>query len=342
MKPQRKIVAAYAHDQPDLSITKSDAQKLTHLNIAFGKFSDGDIIADDLLLIKKINQLRTWNPELKILLSMVGAGPDDFSKVCSTPEGRDKMATSCRKVVSAYDLDGIDLDWEYPCCPSNNLTASPEDKITFTLLCRTIREYLDALPGRHRLLTIAAGSDRYFIDGTEMELVQRYLDLVFLMTYDLRCGFHSLTGHHTNLYTATGDIFRTSLDSSVHIFLEAGVPKAKLVPGVAFYSRRWEGVRSHNHGFLQVAETRGLYGPPYHELLTDYIDKNGFVRYWDDECMAPWLFNGKTFITYEDEQSIARKCTYVLQENLPGLFTWQLGSDRTGRLLNAMSEGLES
>ena len=72
-----------------------------------------------------------------------------------------------------------------------------------------------------------------------MDEVQEHLDYVLLMTYDMRGGFHTLTGHHTNLYTPTGDLFRISVDASVEIFRSAGVPADKIVIGAAFYSRMW-------------------------------------------------------------------------------------------------------
>ena len=95
-----------------------------------------------------------------------------------------------------------------------------------------------------------------------------------------------------------------------------------------------------NHGLLQEAETIGGYGPSYGELLEKFIGKNGFVRYWDDTAKAPYLFDGSTFITYEDAQSIAAKCEYIKQNGLLGLMYWEHSCDPTGALLQAIAEGL--
>ena len=56
-----------------------------------------------------------------------------------------------------YDLDGIDIDWEYPCCVENGIDAC-----------------------RHRLLTITAGVDQYSVDSAEVNKIQFYLDYVYL------------------------------------------------------------------------------------------------------------------------------------------------------------------
>ena len=49
-----------------------------------------------------------------------------------------------------------------------------------------------------------------------------------------------------------------------------------------------------NHGLLQPAGTIGNYGEGYTGLVNDYINKNGFVRYWDEDAQAPFLFDGST------------------------------------------------
>ena len=84
----------------------------------------------------------------------------------------------------------------------------------------------------------------------------------------------------------------------------------------------------------------GGYGPHYEELEQNYVNKNGYVRYWDDEAKAPWLFNGSTFLSYDDEESIRCKCAYVEKEQYGGIFYWQHEYDKSGRLLSIMHECL--
>lgn len=170
--------------------------------------------------------------------------------------------------------------------------------------------------------------------------VHPLLDFIQLMTYDMRGGFQVLTGHHTNLFTPPGDLFRISADASARLFEAAGVPREKLVLGAAFYSRLWRGVPDRQQGLHQMAATTGGYGPDFTELDEAYIGKNGFERYWDEDAQAPYLFDGQTFISYDDEQSIAAKCAYIAERGLGGLMFWEYGLDRTGRLIAAMARGL--
>lgn len=345
MKAKQYIAAGYASDAILPEMTKEDLQKLTHLNVAFGHVVNDEIATAHLKHTEVLREVKREHPELTVLLSVGGWSAGGFSEAASTEEGRKSMAASAVRVINELPFDGIDLDWEYPCYGEAGIHSSPEDKRNFTLLLKIMREALDAKgaqDGRHYLLTIAAGADQYYVDGTEMDQVQQYLDFVQLMTYDMRGGFQILTGHHTNLYTPTGDLFRISVDASVNLFHQVGVPKEKIVIGAAFYSRVWNGVPDRNHGLHQMAESSGGYGPDFTVLSAEYINKNGYVRYWDEEACAPYLFNGSRLISYDDEESIACKCKYVKDMGLAGIMFWEYTCDRTQRLLNAIHQGLTS
>lgn len=343
MTQQNYVAAGYASDSHLAELTGEDLAKLTHLNVAFGHVRSDAISTDHLRNLEELTRIKRERPQLNILLSVGGWSAGGFSEAASTEAGRSRMAESAVRAVTEHPFDGIDLDWEYPCYGEAGIGASPDDRTNFTLLLAAIREALDKqgeLDGRHYPLTIAAGADQYYVDGTEMDKAQKYLDFVQLMTYDMRGGFQVLTGHHTNLYTPTGDLFRISTDASVSLFVRAGVPKEKIVIGAAFYSRMWNQVPDRNRGLHQMAGSVGGYGPDFTALTSEYIGKNGFVRYWDEEARAPYLFNGSSFISYDDEESIRHKCDYVKANGLAGLMFWEFGCDRTRRLLNAIHDGL--
>ncbi|WP_028543607.1 glycoside hydrolase family 18 protein [Paenibacillus taiwanensis] len=339
MSNTKLILAGYAGDSVLPQITAEDAAKLTHLNVAFGHVKDDRITIDHVVNLSALHVLKEYNAKLQILLSVGGWSAGGFSEAASTPEGRRLFAESALEVLEAAPFDGIDLDWEYPCYAEAGITASPADKQNFTLLLKELRQALDAkgkVDGRHYLLTIAAGADQYYIDGTEMDAIHPYLDFIQLMTYDMRGGFQTLTGHHTNLYSSTGDLFRISVDASVQLFVSAGVPRHKIVIGAAFYSRMWNNVPDTNHGYLQMAGSSGGYGPDYTKLVSEYINMNGYTRYWDDEAKAPYLYNGSSFITYDDPESLAHKCEYIKANGIAGIMFWEYSCDHTHTLLEAM------
>jgi len=344
---RKYVLAAYVYEGGKgggaNAIIEEDLFKLTHINYAFALIKDGAVTGDHLKEIDRLNELKKKNPELKTLISVGGWGAGGFSEAASTAEGRARFADTAAEFMEAKGFDGIDIDWEYPCSSAAGIKSSPDDKYTFTLLIKDLRDRLDELGRknkRHYLLTAAVGAGPYFIHSTEMDKVQQYLDFVNLMTYDMR-GYNNITGHHTNLYAPQGDPEGMSGAKAVELFHAAGVPLEKMVLGAAFYSRIWTGVENKNNGLHQRAQGPAGFGKSHGELLRDYINKNGFVRYWDDSAKAPYLFNGDTFITYDDEESLAYKAEYVKSKGLAGIMFWQYSHDESHTLVDRLYRELK-
>ena len=331
-----RYILGYVTDRALETVTAEDANHLTHINLAFGVIRDGLLDMSHLPHIGEVERIRALNPKMKFVLSVGGWTAGGFSLMSRTEEGRRAFAASCLRAVERYRLDGIDIDWEYPCDNSAGIDSDPSDRRNFTLLLQALRDAL----GEKRIVSIAAGAGTYFIEYTEMDRVAAVCDYVQIMTYDIRSGFHREAGHHTNLFTSPGDRLDGSVDSSVKHFHAAGVPREKIVIGAAFYARRWDGVPDVNHGLFQAAETLGQYGEGYTGLVEHFINKNGFTRYWDDDAKAPYLFNGSSLISYDDPESIRLKCRYLKAEGLKGIMYWEHGCDPSRSLLTAVWEGM--
>ena len=332
----KHIILGYSGSKGLDQMTKEDALRLTHINLAFGVIVDGLLSMKNFPNLKEqLVRVRAMNPKLKIVLSIGGWTAGGFSLMSRTSEGRAAFAQSVKNVLDDYGLDGVDIDWEYPCSDEAGIDCDPSDKQNFSYLMESMRE----AAGPNRIVSIAAGGGDYFVRDTEMDKVAQICDYVQLMTYDLNWGAHT-TRHHTSLYAIAGSYSQGNADYCTRLFHAAGVPLKKIVLGAAFYSRKWTGVKPENHGLLQEAESMGGYGPSYGELLKDYIGKNGFVRYWDDTAKAPYLFDGSTFITFDDAESIAQKCAYIKEKGLLGLMYWEHSCDPSGALLKAIADNL--
>lgn len=318
-------------------VNEADAQALTHINLAFGTLTNGLLDMRGLPDIGRIEDIRRWNPRLKFVLSVGGWGAGGFSNMAMTQKGRAAFAASVEAALDTYALDGVDIDWEYPCSDSAGIDADPRDRENFTALLEALR----AVAGE-RIVSIAAGAGAYFVRDTQMDKVAAVCDYVQLMTYDMRSGFCSQAGHHTSLHPSAVPGDTVGASQTVALFANAGVPKAKIVIGAAFYSRMWGDVPDINHGLLQKAGTIGNYGPGYADLAARYIDKNGWTAYWDDAACAPYLFNGNAFISYDDPRSVALKCAYLKREGLRGIMYWEHGCDPTHTLLDAMRAALDA
>lgn len=327
----KKYAMAYAVNDSLPLFTEEDLHSLTHINLAFGSIKEDRVDVGRLTNIGLIGQFRKWNPDIKIVLSIGGGGVDGFSHMARTRLGRESFARSCAETAERLGLDGIDIDWEYPCTDRAGICVDPREKEYFTLLLQALRDALGS-----RSLSIAAGAGEYFTQNTEMDKAAQIVDYVQIMTYDMRGGFTHEAGHHAALRASRNDDSGLNTVDMVSLFHRSGVPLEKLVIGAAFYSRQWTGVKNQNNGLLQPAESVGEYGPAYSEITPDFIRQGGFQKLWDEDAQAAYLWNGGTFISYESPEATAQKCRYVKEAGLAGVMYWEHGCDRTHELLQVI------
>lgn len=332
----KHLILAYVMNHSLPLFTEEDVNKLTHINLSFGLIRDGLLDISSLSNIGLLCQFRQWNPKIKIVLSIGGWGAGGFSTMAKTEETRSAFVRSCREQVERLGLDGIDIDWEYPCSDQAEIDCDPADRENFTLLLQDLRNALS-----EKSLSIAAGAGEYFIEGTQMDKVAEIVDYVQIMTYDMRGGFSHLTGHHAALFASENDQSGLNTRDMVELFHRVGVPYEKLVVGAAFYSRKWTGVNDANHGLFQTAESIGGGGPRYSELTPEFLENGGFRRYWDEFAKAAYLWNGSEFISYESTEAIRCKAEFVREKGLLGIMYWEHGCDTTGELLQTIFETLE-
>ncbi|MDR3715138.1 MAG: glycoside hydrolase family 18 protein [Puia sp.] len=350
--PARKkgVVIGYVGGFRGLLHTDSiDAARLSIINYAFVDIKDDRAWlhneATDTVNLRNLAGLKDKNPDLKIVISIGGwTWSKLFSDAVLTDSSRAVFASSSIELVSKYKLDGVDIDWEYPGMIGDGNKFRPEDKEGYTLFFKKLREGLDSLgktTGQHYLITTAVGASEQYLGHTDMRQAALYLDYVNLMTYDFKEGEDSLSGHHTNLYASKDphDPRQRSADQTVRLFEAAGVPASKLVMGMAFYGHGW---------MMKTDDNNGLYRPslsPYRAggytyIKDSLIGQKGYVRHWDKNAHAPYLFQPekKIFISYDDEASIRDKCKYVKKNKLAGVMFWEYNNDKKEYLLTVAAD----
>ena len=347
----RPVIVAYVFPQ-DRPLREGEiaAQKVTRINYAFANIKNGRIVngfANDDGNLAALVALKQQNPSLTVLVSVGGwLWSGAFSDMALTSQSRAAFIASVAEYVRIHQLDGLDIDWEYPGLPGAEPHFRTEDKQNYTVLLKELRLRFNKLEKElHRQLyvTVATGASQEFLDHTEMTKVVKYVDTVNLMAYDYyEPDSDATTGHHAPLYANPADPKKISDDRSVQEFEKAGVPAAKIVLGVPFYGHAWGQVPATNHGLFQSGKEipRGSesYGDGPEAML-----KNGFIRYWDPVASAPYLYNAEkqVFVSYDDPESLALKCKYVLDHKLRGIMFWDYESDASGALLNAVNDGLQ-
>jgi chitinase len=324
------------------------------------KSNPGDVWSDPLKgNFKQLIKLKQINPNLKTIISVGGwSWSNRFSDVAATAATRDNFANSAVNFLRKYQFDGVDLDWEYPVgggLAGNSVRAA--DKQNYTLLLQNIRSKLDAAgtaDGKRYLLTIASGASPTYAQNTELNNIAAVVDWINIMTYDFNGGWQTVSAHNAPLFydpaaAAAGVPNASSFNSDAGVMghLNAGVPAGKLVMGVPFYGRGWTGCNAAGNGQYQscTGPSTGTWEAgvlDFSDIENNYVNKNGYTRYWNNTAKVPYLYNpgNKTYISYDDVESMGHKTSYIKTKGLGGAMFWEFSGDRNKTLLNKLAADL--
>ena len=197
-------IVAYATDGIVESIIPYD--KLTHINYAFLTPNDDgtfNFINNDWKLRDIVENAHKHN--VKVSISVGGWGWDrQFETVAANPESRNAFVQNLKAFVDDFQLDGADIDWEYP--------DAGESAKNFLALIQELRA---AMPGKE--LTTAVVSHGENGMGILPETFELF-DFVNIMTYD---G----PDHGT----------MAQFEKGLAFWIARGLPKEKIVMGIPFY-----------------------------------------------------------------------------------------------------------
>lgn len=351
--PESTAVGYYAGWSAYQGYRASDipAHLLTHINYAFAMIDPdtGTLALDNPTQDEKnfaaLRALREEHPHLKLLLSVGGWDYSaHFSDVAATAAGRTAFARSCAELLSTHDLDGIDLDWEYPVSGGTAGTNHrPQDRQNFTLLLQAIRQELDRQgkrDGKDYQLTIAGAAGDWYLGNIQPTAVAEVVDHIFLMAYDIHGPWDKYADFNAPLYTPSGSAphYQNSVSGSVEAYLEKGVPADKLVLGMPLYGYRYDGVGG-NGLYSTFTAARSI---PYDTLVTTYLSDPAYRQLRHAEARVPYLYGNGSFLSYDDPQSIAEKAALARELDLLGVGFWELSQDRGAVLIESAVSQLDS
>ncbi|MEU0370347.1 glycoside hydrolase family 18 protein [Streptomyces sp. NPDC006283] len=342
--------------------TSGSADKLTHINYAFGnvtggKCAVGDAFADyeksytagqsvdgvadtwDQPLRGSFNQLRKLkklHPDLKVLWSFGGwTWSGGFGEAARNPAA---FAQSCYDLVEdprwADVFDGIDIDWEYPNACGASCDTSGRDAF------KNLMSALRAKFGDSNLVTAAITADATDggkIDATDYAGAAQYIDWYNPMTYDFFGAWAAQgpTAPHSPLTSYSGipqEGFHS--DAAITKLKGLGIPSSKLLLGIGFYGRGWTGVTQKEPGGTATGPAPGRHeqGIDDYKELKSRCPANGTV------AGTAYAHCGNQWWSYDTPAAIAGKMNYKNEQGLGGTFFWELSGDTSdGELIKAIN-----
>ncbi|KAL8276834.1 hypothetical protein RQP46_010765 [Phenoliferia psychrophenolica] len=282
-----------------------------------------------------------------------------FSSLVSTAASRKILAGDLSSFATKWGFEGVDIDWEYPNTQGigcNNIsTADSANLLHFVKELRRQLESSKIITAAVSMTGFVGPDGEVLSDFSEYA---KYIDYLNIMSYDVTGTWSGSTGPNSPLNVCNSDAGAdtaievwTGGGFPAHQIL-LGVPaygyafmtlSSKLSTTMignytskiyqAMSTTLPKGDSSDNYttstDVCGVTTTGYLGNWEMNELISEGLlssnektGKRGFTRYWDDCTSTPFLFNPatKTFITYDDSESIGFKAAFAVKKGLAGLF----------------------
>jgi chitinase len=216
----------------------------------------------------------------RLLISIGGwERSTQFAAMTGDIQTRQKFVDILAEYVHENKLNGVDFDWEFP-----------QNEIEFQNYIHLLEEVHADFQSKGLIVSVALSPDSEF-SPKDFGVVDR----VHIMSYDRGA-------QHSTYEQAVADL---------QVFLDAGIPREKLILGVPFYGRKITAPYEE----ATYAEIIERYHPAPNVDEVDGIFFNGIG-------------------------TIQRKTCHAMSKNIGGVIVWELGQDSSGdtSLLQAIDQ----
>ncbi|XP_064455898.1 endochitinase-like isoform X2 [Ornithodoros turicata] len=353
---------SYAHTAPyDYQTTDIPTHLCSHVNYAFADIEENTWKVKDVPgNFRNFTALKSESPRLKVMLSIGGWSDQSnlISKMASSRKNRRKFLHDIFATLKTYDFDGLDIFWLFPGFQERG--GVPEDKGNFVRLVKEFREAMVLKNATHLELTAAVPLSPFVLDnGYDIFQLNRYLDWMYVIAYELRGKWLSETDVHSPIVTRSidpPDLRQLNVRDGMRDLFERGAFKRKVLMGIAFYGRSYKLRSAYNTGLHAPIDVNGNPRPgpilnsseiySYTEICR-FLQNDSWTRRFDYEGECPYAFSGDEWTGYDDEESIRYKMNLMRDEGYAGVMVMSSDMDdfrgacgKTNILLHAINDEL--
>lgn len=285
----------------------------THVIISFFRTDgEGNIMESSFPHTKEtVAKFKKEHPHTKVLAALGGGSFSEFlTPVMMDEDARKNLADQLISFAKRFDLDGLDLDWEY----YDDYVEANAAYLDFAKMLRK------GLPSDAVLSMAGQKAPGFYRDDSIVEMMRDVLDFTSVMTYDF-----DYSGRVNKTVEYNGSFSGTKF--TMEDYFEAGCPKEKLNTGLPFYGSKFK---------IKEKEIRFL-GDPCHSWSggTNYtstcaaLTAEGAANpqaYDDDDGVAISL-KGNDLYVFDNETTLTNKVNWSCSENYGGVMEWVASDD---------------
>ena len=372
-----KVVAAYYlswHGKYDYTPEHFEeiAPKVTHLLYAFLQpredgscafmhpkfaFGIGPRYEDTQGHFKELLDIKRRNPHLKILLSVGGGGAEqtfvnlyrnNLLKKCAkhfvdaldsyTFEYQYRLGDEKKRASFDYKklFDGIDINWEFYARGVSEGYA--QAYLSFVKEVRRLLNIRERRIGKKMMLTATLQISPSVYGSLPLQELSQHLNWFHVMGYDVFGLGSKSVGHNTPICGPQGVY---TIDGALNRIISKGVSPSKLVLGISGYGYKY----AENDGYGKPFNRKNKHTKAllYKDIDAYFVPHNEFEAGWSEQGKVPYLYNKKTktFISYDNPESVEYKARLAAEKRLAGVMFWALSHDDPDHtLITVLSENV--
>ncbi|KAL1417451.1 hypothetical protein MTO96_000552 [Rhipicephalus appendiculatus] len=329
---------------PAFNLKSLPLEKCTHIIYSFLETDNktGELMfrkrngKDERDILKELVKLKhdPKGKHLKILFSY-GAGAHTQSLMNQIGDNRklEKLAKHISWWLWHLNLDGVNFHLEGP----GPQVCKKHEIIAILKFIKTLRREVTDRRMITAQLPACRHSHKNFLFMSEK--MSRYLNYLFLMTFDYRLDDRHLTKLTSGLYHYSDHNGPTTIESETCLgkWINSGVPKYKIIPGLAVYGRSftldnpaYNGVSAklkQNHPLGRSADHTKTDGYMNYVETCQRAHNKQWRRDWASYAATAYIYFKDQWVSYDDKGSAEVKVKWFRSHSFGGVFVWSLEDD---------------